>query len=94
MAEITLKPLNEWYLVKPRPVATQSAHGIIIPPSAAGKANTGTIIKTYDGAPIQEGTLVLYSPFAVIEVSIQGETHVYVKQYDLIADLSGLENHK
>jgi chaperonin GroES len=94
----TLKPLGDRILVKIQSVEEKSAGGILLPSTAQTKPQGGEVVAVGDGRTVgdkkleisvKSGAKVVYSKFAGTEVEFNGESHLLLKEDDLVGLLSG-----
>lgn len=84
-----IKPLADRVLIKPTPAEETTVSGIIIPDSAKEKPLRGTVLATGDGTKdekmvVKEGDTVLYGKYAGIEVELDGEKLLIMRQSDIL----------
>jgi chaperonin GroES len=94
---MTVKPLRDKILVKPKPVEEVSAGGIIIPETAKDVPVEGTIlavgsgILTRDGdhipLDVSVGDSILYKKngTTITEIEQGGEKYLIMSEYDVLA---------
>jgi chaperonin GroES len=91
MAKIT--PLHDRVIVKPGAAEEVTSGGIIIPDTAQEKPMRGTVVAVGPGKPdepttVKEGDIVLYGKYAGNEVSIEGVTHLIMRESDILGVVS------
>ena len=83
-----LEPLDDQVLIEPLDEETETATGVIIPPSADATCTTGIVVAAgEDAAGIAPGDKVLYPRGAGFEVRISGQPKRIVNRHELIARL-------
>ncbi|MEE9403770.1 MAG: co-chaperone GroES [Algisphaera sp.] len=90
----TITPLDDRVLVKPQEAEEKTASGIYLPEGAQEKPQTGTIVATGPGsltddgdrAPltVKKGDLVLYGKYAGTEIDVDGNTHMIMRESELL----------
>jgi len=90
-----IKPVREKIVVKPHDAETTTASGIVIPDTAAEKANTGEVIAVGSGRVLNDGTVlepvlkagdkVLFVPNAGYEFESEGEKYLSLTEAEIIA---------
>lgn len=84
-----ITPLHDRVIVKPNPAEEVTSGGIIIPDTAQEKPMRGTVIaagpgKVDEPTTVKAGDVVLYGKYAGNEVSIEGETHLIMRESDIL----------
>lgn len=89
-----IKPLHDRVLVKRVEEVTKTAGGIIIPDTAKEKPSEGIVeavgngFRAEDGKivpmSVKEGDKVLFGKWSGTEVKIEGETHLIMKESDIL----------
>jgi len=87
-----IKPLADRVLVLPAPAEEKTIGGIIIPDSAKEKPLKGKVIAIGNGTKDEEMVVkpddtVLYGKYAGIEIELDGEKYLIMKQSDILAIL-------
>ena len=92
---MTIRPLHDRVLVKRKDPETKSAGGLFLPEAAQKRSHlaevvavgTGRIGKGGEVLPlkVEVGSTVLLSEWAGDEVKVAGETHLFVRQKDILA---------
>ena len=85
-----LKPLADRVLLKQEKAETKTASGIIIPETAQEKAQTATVEAVGPGTEkekitVKIGDRVMYDKYAGVQVKLDGEDYLLVKNQDIIA---------
>lgn len=92
MSKKKLQPIHDLVLIKPIEPETKTAAGIIIPETAIEKQCRGTVIAMGDGKKdepmtIKKGDVVLYRKHAGMEVEYNQESHLIMKESEILAIL-------
>ena len=85
-----LKPLADRVLLKQEKAETKTASGIIIPETAQEKTQTATVEAVGPGTEkdpitVKVGNRVMYDKYAGVQVKMDGEDYLIVKNSDIIA---------
>ena len=90
-----IRPLYDRVLVKRLDVETKTAGGIFIPENAKEKPLEGEIVAVGNGKMLEDGSVreltvkagdrVLFAKWAETEIKLDGETHLLLKEDDLLA---------
>ena len=85
-----LKPLADRVLLKQEKAETKTASGIIIPETAQEKTQTATVEALGPGTEkekitVKIGDRVMYDKYAGVQVKLDGEDYLLVKNQDIIA---------
>ncbi len=91
---MSVKPLEDRVLVRPLEAEEKTASGIYLPESAKEKPMQGTVVATGPGKmldngervepSIKSGDTVVYSKYAGTEVEIKNETHLIIRESELL----------
>ena len=87
---MTLKPLADRVLVKNDKAETKTASGIIIPEAAQEKTQTAKVEAVGPGTEkekitVKVGDRVMYDKYSGVQVKMDGEDYLIVKNSDIIA---------
>ena len=92
---MSLQPLGDRVLVKPKTREETTKGGIVLPDTAKEKPQEGTIIAAGPGRVLDDGTRVpldvkvgdsvLYAKYAGTEYRIGDEEHLILKETDILA---------
>lgn len=92
---MSIKPLHDKVLVKRVDEETTTAGGIIIPDTAKEKPSEGIVEAIGDGFRAEDGKIlpmtvkvgdkVLFGKWAGTEIKVNGETHLIIKESDILA---------
>ncbi|MEO1585009.1 MAG: co-chaperone GroES [Planctomycetota bacterium] len=96
---MAVKPLEDRVLVKPQDPETMTASGLYLPESSKEKPIQGTVVAVGPGKrldngqtaklQVKKGDTVVYSKYAGSEVEIKGETHLIVRESELLGVIGG-----
>ena len=91
---MSVKPLEDRVLVRPVDAEEKTASGIYLPESAKEKPMQGTVVAMGPGKmldngervepSIKNGDTVVYSKYAGTEVEIKNETHLIIRESELL----------
>lgn len=89
---MNLRLLHDRILVKPDEKKKESEGGILIPDSVQERPNVGTIISVGPGTKDQKmsaevGNKIMFGKHAGIDMNIDGEDVVFIRESDIIAIL-------
>ena len=87
---MNIKPLADRVLVLPAPAEEKTIGGIIIPDTAKEKPLKGEVVAVGNGTKDEEMVLklvdqVLYGRYVGIEIEIEGEKYLIMRQSDVLA---------
>ncbi|MCL7023291.1 hypothetical protein MKW94_028720 [Papaver nudicaule] len=91
-----LKPLGDRVLVKIKTAEAKSAGGILLPSTAQTKPQGGEVVavgegktvgKTQVDVSVKTGAKIVYSKYAGTEVEFNGESHLILKEDDIVGIL-------
>jgi len=90
MSKISIKPLADRVLVEPAAAETKTSSGIIIPDTAKGKPQKGTVVAVGKGTKdnpitVAVGNSVLYGKYAGTELQHEGKDYLIMKESDILA---------
>lgn len=83
-------PLHDRVIVKPEAAETKTAGGIIIPDTAKEKPMRGKVIAVGKGKPqepltVKVGNTVLYGKHAGMEIDVEGDKVLIMREQDILA---------
>lgn len=91
---MAIKPLEDRILVKPAEPETKTASGIYLPETSKERPVRGTVIATGPGKrldngkraemTVRKGDTVVYGKYAGSEVEVKGETHLILRESELL----------
>jgi len=94
---MTIKPLEDRIVVKPTEPETRTATGLYLPEGSKEKPITGKVITTGPGKllengsraklSVKKGDTVVYSKYAGTEVELKGDTHLILRETELLGIL-------
>lgn len=92
---MNIKPLHDKVLVKRVDEENKTAGGIIIPDTAKEKPSEGIVEAVGNGFRAEDGKVlpmcvkvgdrVLFGKWAGTEIKVSGETHLIIKESDILA---------
>jgi chaperonin GroES len=92
---ITLKPLGDRVVVKPKPKDEMTSSGIVLPDTAAEKPQEGSVLSVGPGRvldtgkriemDVKVGDSVLFATYAGTEVKLEGNDYLVIRESDLLA---------
>ena len=92
---MSIKPLADRVLIKPKEREETTRSGIVLPDTAKEKPQEGTIVAAGPGRVLDDGTRVpldvkvgdsvLYAKYAGTEYKIDNVEHLIVKETDILA---------
>jgi len=96
---MAVKPLEDRVLVKPIEPDTKTESGIYLPESAKEKPVQGKVVSTGPGKrldngqraqmSVKRGDTVVYGKYAGTEVEIKGDTHLILRESELLGVVEG-----
>jgi chaperonin GroES len=93
-----LKPLGDRLLVRPVEEEETTASGIVLPDTAKEKPQKGKVLAVGDGKmedgkriplDVSEGDEVLYSKYGGIDITVDGEDLLVLRETDVLAKVEG-----
>ena len=91
---MAVKPLEDRVLIKPVEAESRTASGLYLPETAKEKPMQGKVVSTGPGKlldngnrarlSVKKGDLVVYSKYAGTEVEIKGDTHLIMRESELL----------
>ena len=91
---MAVKPLEDRILVRPLEAEDKTASGIYLPESAKEKPMQGTVVAMGPGRlldsgervepTVKAGDTVVYSKYAGTEVEIKNESHLIIRESELL----------
>ena len=92
---MAIKPLEDRVLVKPEEAEQKTSAGIFLPESAQSKPTQGKVVAVGPGKlnddgertkpEVKKGDKVIYGKFAGNEIEVDGDTHVLLRESELLA---------
>ncbi|MDR2446677.1 MAG: co-chaperone GroES [Treponema sp.] len=85
-----VQPLADRILVKQEKSEAKTSGGIIIPDTAQEKTQTGVVVAIGPGTEkekitVSVGQKVMYDKYSGVQVKIDGEDHLILKNQDIVA---------
>ncbi len=91
---MSIRPLEDRILIKPTEPETKTSSGLFLPESAKERPMQGTVVATGPGlllengerAPVvvKKGDVVVYGKYAGSEIEIKNQTHVIMRESELL----------
>jgi len=90
MSKINIKPLGDRVVLKSVKAEEKTAGGLFIPDSAQEKPQKAEVVAVGSGTDsvkmeLKVGDTVIYSKFAGLEITIDGEDYLILQQSDILA---------
>jgi chaperonin GroES len=92
---ITLKPLGDRVVVKPKPRDEMTSSGLVLPDTASEKPQEGSVLSVGPGRvldtgkriemDVKVGDAVLFAKYAGTEVKLEGDEYLVIRESDLLA---------
>jgi chaperonin GroES len=92
---MTLKPLGDRVVIKPKPKDEMTSSGIVLPDTASEKPQEGSVVSVGPGRvldngkhveiDVKAGDAVLFAKFAGTEVKLEGDEYLVIRESDLLA---------
>ncbi len=96
---MAVKPLEDRILIKPLERETKTTSGIFLPESASEKPMQGKVVATGPGKlldggerakpAVKKGDLVVFGKYSGTEIEIKGQTHLIVRESELLGLING-----
>jgi chaperonin GroES len=95
LMSITLKPLGDRVVVKPKPRDEMTSSGLVLPDTASEKPQEGSVLSVGPGRvldtgkriemDVKVGDAVLFAKYAGTEVKLEGDEYLVIRESDLLA---------
>jgi chaperonin GroES len=92
---VSLTPLGDRVVVKPKPKDELTSSGIVLPDTASEKPQEGSVLSVGHGRvldngnrvamEVKAGDSVLFAKYAGTEVKLEGEDYLVIRESDLLA---------
>ena len=92
---VSLTPLGDRVVVKPKPKDQMTSSGIVLPDTASEKPQEGSVLSVGHGRVLDNGKrvemevkandTVLFAKYAGTEVKLEGEDYLVIRESDLLA---------
>jgi chaperonin GroES len=92
---ITLKPLGDRVVVKPKAKDEMTSSGLVLPDTASEKPQEGSVLSVGPGRMLETGKrvemdvkvgdAVLFAKYAGTEVKLEGDEYLVIRESDLLA---------
>jgi chaperonin GroES len=88
---VTVQPLDDRVLVRPKAAEERSAGGIILPDTAKEKPQEGEVVAVGTDEELQKviaaGDRILFTKFGGSEIRIEGDTFVILQRSDILGKI-------
>ena len=101
---VSLTPLGDRVVVKPKPKDEMTSSGIVLPDTASEKPQEGSVLSVGHGRvldsgqrvamEVKAGDSVLFAKYAGTEVKLEGEDYLVIRESDLLAIVVNETNGK
>jgi chaperonin GroES len=92
---VSLRPLGDRVIVKPKPKDEMTSSGIVLPDTASDKPQEGSVLSVGPGRvldsgkriemEVKAGDMVLFAKYAGSEVKLDSEDYLVIRESDLLA---------
>src|SRR6266702_8102381 len=92
---VTLRPLGDRVIVKPKPKDEMTSSGIVLPDTASDKPQEGSVLAVGPGRvldtgkriemEVKAGDTVLFAKYAGSEIKLDSEDYLVIRESDLLA---------
>ena len=92
---VTLKPLGDRVVVKPKAKDEMTSSGLVLPDTASEKPQEGSVLSVGPGRMLETGKrvemdvkvgdAVLFAKYAATEVKLDGGEYLVIRESDLLA---------
>ena len=92
---VSLRPLGDRVVVKPKPKDEMTSSGIVLPDTASDKPQEGSVVSVGPGRvldngkrlemEVRAGDKVLFAKYAGSEVKLDSEDYLVIRESDLLA---------
>ena len=101
---VSLTPLGDRVVVKPKPKDEMTSSGIVLPDTASEKPQEGSVLSVGHGRvldngkrvemEVKAGDSVLFAKYAGTEVKLEGDDYLVIRESDLLAIVINATNEK
>lgn len=89
MADLNIRPLADRVIIEPAAAETTTASGIIIPDTAQGKPQKGTVVAVGPGKKdepmtVNVGDVVLYGKYSGTEFKYENGDYLIMREADIM----------
>jgi chaperonin GroES len=91
MSKTILHPLSDRVVIKRIDVDEMTAGGLYIPEQAKEKPRRGTVLAVGDVSALKVGDTVLFGKYAGVELEVDGEKLLVMKEEDVVAKVETVE---
>ena len=92
---VSLRPLGDRVIIKPKPKDEMTSSGIVLPDTASEKPQEGSVLSVGPGRvldngkriemEVKAGDIVLFAKYAGSEVKLDSEDYLVIRESDLLA---------
>jgi chaperonin GroES len=92
---VSLRPLGDRVVVRPKPKDEMTSSGIVLPDTASDKPQEGSVLSVGPGRvldsgkrlemEVKAGDTVLFAKYGGSEVKLEGEDYLVIRESDLLA---------
>jgi chaperonin GroES len=92
---VSLTPLGDRVVVKPKPKDSMTSSGIVLPDTASEKPQEGSVLSVGHGRvldngnriemEVKAGDTVLFAKYVGTEVKLEGDDYLVIRESDLLA---------
>ena len=96
---VSLTPIGDRVVVKPKPKDEMTLSGIVLPDTASEKPQEGAVLSVGHGRvldngkrvemEVKAGDTVLFAKYAGTEVKLEGDEHTIMRENEILAILEG-----
>ena len=95
---MNLKPLYDRVVILPKSEKNKTASGLVLPETSQERPQVGEVVAVGDGEnmdnnkaemKVKVGDEVVFNRYAGVELKIDGETYVVMRQIDIIGVING-----
>lgn len=80
----TIEPNKRYLLAKPNKKETETVSGFLLAERSAEAPKIAEVIAVGADVPWQPGQFVIYKPYAMTEVQLNGEEHYLIHEDDIL----------
>lgn len=97
-----LKPLFDRVVIKPNENESKSSSGLVLPETSQERPQIGKIVAVGDGEnmdnvkcvmKVKIGDTVVFNKYAGVELKLENETYIIMRQIDVIGVLNDWKNY-
>jgi chaperonin GroES len=101
---VSLTPLGDRVVVRPKPKDEMTSSGIVLPDTASEKPQEGSVLSVGHGRvldngkrlemEVKAGDTVLFAKYAGTDSKLEGEDYLVIRESDLLAIVTNATNGK